>query len=86
MGKGGRGRGSGGPLKAIMTNSGYCEYFPMSRCQMPCLPSRLGHIVTVSGENQPNLDLYLVQRYKICYFLIVVLYLCIGQNLKNQPN
>ena len=32
------------------------------------------------------LDLYLVRRYKICHFHIVVSYLCIGQNLKNQHN
>ena len=37
-------------------------------------------------KNQPNLDLYLVRRYKICLFPIVVSYLCIGQNQKNQPN
>ena len=36
--------------------------------------------------NQPNLDLYLVWRYNICHFPIDVLYLWIGQNLKNQPN
>ena len=53
-----------------------------------CL-TRLRHIVTCIGpnqKNQPNLDLYLVQRYKICHFPIVVSYLCIGQSLKNQPN
>ena len=37
-------------------------------------------------KNQPNLDLYLVRRYKICHFPIVVSYLCIAQNQKNQPN
>ena len=46
-------------------------------------------IVTCIGpnqKNQPNLDLYLFQRYKICHFPIMVSYLCIGQNQKNQPN
>ena len=37
-------------------------------------------------KNQLNLDLYLVRRYKICQFPIVVSYLCIGQNQKIQPN
>ena len=51
--------------------------------------SRLRRIVTCIGpnqKNQPNLDLYLDRRYKICHFPIVVSYLCIGQNGKNQPN
>ena len=46
-------------------------------------PTRLRRIVTCIGpnqKNQPNLDLYLVRRYKIWYFLILVSYLCIGQN------
>ena len=50
---------------------------------------RLLHIVTCivpNQKNQPNLDLYLVRRYKICHFPIVVSYLCIGQNQKNQLN
>ena len=49
----------------------------------------LRRIVTCIGsnqKNQPNLDLYLVRRYKICHFPIVVSYLCFGQNQKNQPN
>ena len=53
------------------------------------LLSRLRCIVTCIGpnrKNQPNLDLYLVRRYKICHFPLVVSYLCIGQNQKNQPN
>jgi len=53
------------------------------------LLSRLRRIVTCIGpnqKNQPNLDLYLVRRYRICHFPIVVSYLCIGQNQKNQPN
>ena len=37
-------------------------------------------------KNKPNLDLYLVWRYTICHFPIVVSYLCIGQNQKNQPD
>ena len=37
-------------------------------------------------KNQPNLDLYLVRRYKICHFPLVVLYLCIGKNKKNQTS
>merc|ERR1719264_2044443 len=55
----------------------------------PSLPARLRHIVTCIGpnqKNQPNLDLYLVRRYKICHFPMVVSYLCIGQNQKNQFN
>ena len=56
--------------------------------RMPLL-SRLRHNVACIGpnqENQPNLDLFLVRRYKICHFPIAVSYLCIGQNLKNQTN
>ena len=51
--------------------------------------SRLRRIVTCIGpnqKNQPNLDLYLVRRYKICHFPLVVWYFCIGQNQKNHPN
>ena len=51
--------------------------------------SRLRRIVTCIGlnqKNQPNVDLNLVRRYKICHFPIVVSYFCIGQNQKNQPN
>ena len=33
-----------------------------------------------------NLVVYLVRRYKICHFPLVVTYLCIRQNHKNQPN
>ena len=54
-----------------------------------CLFSRLRRIVTCiwpNQKNQPNLDLHLVRRYKICHLAIVVSYLCIGQNQKNQPN
>ena len=50
---------------------------------------RLWRIVTCNGpnqRNQSNLDLYLVQRYTICHFPIVVSYLCNGQNQKNQKN
>ena len=53
------------------------------------LAARLQRIVTCIGpnqKNQPNLDLYLVRRYKICHFTIVVSYLCICQNQKNQSN
>ena len=55
----------------------------------PWWPPRLRRIVTCivpNQKNQPNLDLYLVRRYKICHFPIVVSYLCIGQNQKNKPN
>ena len=51
--------------------------------------TRLRRIVTCIGpnqKNQPNLDLYLGRRYKICHFPFVASYLCIGQNQKNQPN
>ena len=51
--------------------------------------ARLRRIVTCIGpnqKNQPNLELYLVRRYKICRFPIVVSYLCMGQNQKNQTN
>ena len=54
-----------------------------------CQGPRLRRIVTCIGpnqKNQPNLDLYLVRRYKICHFPIMVSYLCIGQNQKNLPN
>ena len=44
------------------------------------------HVYRAEPKNQPNLDLYLVRRYKICHFPIVVLYLCVSKNLKNQPN
>ena len=47
--------------------------------------TRLRRIITCIGpnqKNQPNLDLYLVLRYKICLFPIVVLYLCIDHNQK----
>ena len=59
------------------------------RVRFTTLSARLRRIVTCIGpnqKNQPNLDLYLVRRYKICHFPIVVSYLCIGQNQKNQPN
>ena len=46
----------------------------------------MSHASSPNQKNQPNLDLYLVRRYKICHFLIMVLYLCIGQNRKIQPN
>ena len=58
-------------------------------CRNVSLWPRLRCIVTCIGpnqKNQPNLDLYLVRRYKICHFPTVVSYLCIGQNQKNQPN
>ena len=42
--------------------------------------------IGANQKNQPNLDLYLVRRFTICHFPIVVSYLCIGQNQKNQPN
>ena len=51
--------------------------------------SRLRRIVTCIRpiqKNQPNLDLYLVRRFKIWHFPIVVSYLCIVQNQKNQCN
>ena len=51
--------------------------------------TRLRRIVACiwpNQKNQPNLDLYLVRRYKICHLPLVVSYLCISQNQKNQPN
>ena len=47
---------------------------------------RIIKCIRPNHKNKPNLDLYLVQRYKICHFPKVVSYLCIGQNLKNHPN
>ena len=63
---------------------------------MDCVPriyhyrhARLQCIVMCIGpnqKNQPNLNLYLVRRHKICHYPIVVSYLFIGKNQKNQPN
>ena len=54
----------------------------MQRPRLRCIVTCIG----LNQKNQPNLDLYLVQRYKICHFPIVLSYLFIGQNQKNQPN
>ena len=61
----------------------------LSHIRSASLGARLRRIVTCiepNQKNQPNLDLYLGRRYKICHFPFVVSYLCIGQNQKNQPN
>ena len=54
----------------------YLEFTFLKIMDIAC--HRLRRIVTCIGpnqKNQPNLDLYLVRRYKICHFPIVVLYL-----------
>ena len=54
--------------------------------RMPLL-SRLRHNVACIGpnqKNQPNLDLFLVRRYNIFHFPIVVSYLCIGQTKRTN--
>ena len=47
---------------------------------------RIVKCIGPNQKNQPSLVLYLVRRYKICHFPIVVSYFCIGQSQKNQPN
>ena len=74
-------------LLLLFDRNNFCDV----RCElaMQILSARLRHFVACIGPNQksqPNLDLYLVRRYKICHFSLVVSYLCIGQNQKNQPN
>ena len=42
--------------------------------------------IGLNQKIQPNFDLYLIRKYKICHFPMVGSYLFIGQSLKIQPN
>ena len=81
----------GSGAAAVKQRKGWPNAFesPAKKWHSTLQNASLRRIFTCIGpnqKNQPSLDLYLVRRYTICHFPIVVSYLCICQNQKNEPN
>ena len=62
-----------------------CSFLEDVHCFMPTKVAMDRLVYRAEPKEPGNLDLFLVRRYKICHFPLVVSYLCIGQNQKNQP-
>ena len=62
-----------------------CSFLEDVHCVKPTKVAMDRLVYRAEPKEPGNLDLFLVRRFEICHFPLVVSYLCIGQNQKNQP-